>query len=73
MRKYIRKITVLGGLALSMVAAQTASADAVADFYKGKKVTHVASYGAGGNYTLYSRLVARHIGKQLPGNPNIVV
>jgi hypothetical protein len=59
MRKYIRKITVLGGLALSMVAAQTASAD--------------ASYGAGGNYTLYSRLVARHIGKQIPGNPNIVV
>jgi tripartite-type tricarboxylate transporter receptor subunit TctC len=50
-----------------------AQADAVADFYRGKTVTLVVGYGPGGGYDVYARLVARHIGRHIPGNPTIVV
>jgi tripartite-type tricarboxylate transporter receptor subunit TctC len=50
-----------------------AQADEVADFYKGKRVTLLVSYGPGGGYDVYARVLARHIGRHIPGNPNIVV
>ena len=43
------------------------------DFYRGKTVTIVVGYSAGGGYDQYTRLLARHIGRHIPGNPNIVV
>jgi tripartite-type tricarboxylate transporter receptor subunit TctC len=49
-----------------------ARADDAPDF-KGKTVTIVASFEAGGPYDFYSRLVARYIGTHLPGNPNVIV
>lgn len=49
-----------------------ASADAVADFYKGKTITFFIGYSPGGGYDTYARTVARHMGKHIPGNPNIV-
>lgn len=56
-----------------LVASASAQADSVADFYKGKTVTVYAGYGAGGGYDAYARLLAGHIGKHLPGNPQTVV
>jgi tripartite-type tricarboxylate transporter receptor subunit TctC len=50
-----------------------AKADAVADFYRGKTVTLVVGYGPGGGYDVYARLVGRHLGRHIPGNPNVVV
>jgi len=47
-------------------------ADAVADFYKGKDVELYIGYKPGGGYDGYARLIARHMGKHIPGNPNIV-
>ena len=38
----------------------------------GKNVTLIIGFGAGGGYDLWGRLVARHIGKHLPGNPTVV-
>jgi tripartite-type tricarboxylate transporter receptor subunit TctC len=49
--------------------AQAQSPDA---FYKGKTVTIFIGYGAGGGYDLYSRLLARHLGKHLAGNPTVI-
>jgi tripartite-type tricarboxylate transporter receptor subunit TctC len=46
---------------------------AVADFYRGKTVRIVVGFSAGGGYDQYTRLIARHISKYIPGNPNIVV
>src|SRR4051812_16190107 len=43
------------------------------DFYAGKTVTLIVGYGPGGGYDLYARLIARHLGKHIPGAPNIVV
>lgn len=43
------------------------------DFFKGKTVTLYIGTPVGGGYDLYGRLVARHIGRHLPGKPTIVV
>ena len=56
--------------ALSLVAIPQASAD---DFYKGKTLTFVVGFSAGGGFDTYTRLIARHIGKHIPGNPTVVV
>ena len=41
-------------------------------FYEGKQVRMVIRSGVGGGYDLYSRRLARHIGKHIPGNPAVV-
>src|ERR1700689_3569197 len=50
-----------------------ARADAVADFYKGRAITLIVGYGPGGGYDLSARLLARHLGRHIPGNPTVVV
>ncbi|MDF2120145.1 tripartite tricarboxylate transporter substrate-binding protein [Roseiarcaceae bacterium H3SJ34-1] len=62
---------------ISLIAALAASAtaraqNAVADFYHGKQINLVIASSAGGGYDLYGRLVARYIGKYIPGNPNVI-
>ena len=70
-----RRIASAFGAALMFAtihAAAPARADAVADFYKGKTITIVVSFGAGGAYGLYTQLLARHLSKFVPGNPTFV-
>ncbi len=52
-------------------APSVARADAVSDFFAGKVINLVIASGEGG-YDLYGRLVSRHLGKHIPGNPRIV-
>ena len=60
-------------ITLALTAASSAHAqDAVSNFYKGRQLTVIIPSSVGGGYDLYGRLVARHIGKHLPGNPNVV-
>lgn len=54
------------------VAAGPALADSVADFYKGKTINLIIGLPAGGGYDAYGRLIARHIGDHIPGNPAVV-
>lgn len=61
----------LAAMAVIAVTA-TARADSVADFYKGKTVELYIGYSVGGGYDTYARLLARHIGKHIPGNPTVV-
>jgi tripartite-type tricarboxylate transporter receptor subunit TctC len=61
-----------GCLALAMLYAGPARADAVEDFYRGKNVSLVTPDAAGGGYDTYGRLVGRYIGEFIPGKPNIV-
>jgi tripartite-type tricarboxylate transporter receptor subunit TctC len=53
--------------AMPAVAADTA------EFYKGRNVTLGVPNSAGGGYDVYTRALARHIGRHIPGNPNIIV
>ena len=55
------------------MATREASAQSPADFYRGKDVHIVVGSGVGGGYDVYSRALARHWGRHIPGNPNIVV
>jgi tripartite-type tricarboxylate transporter receptor subunit TctC len=60
---------VLIGLGTSPARAQ----DSVAEFYRGRNLNLIVGYSAGGGYDTYSRILARHLGKHIPGNPAIVV
>src|SRR5690242_456135 len=42
-------------------------------FYKGKTIRIIVGAAAGGGYDTYSRTIARHFGKHIPGNPVLVV
>ncbi|MCC2097469.1 MAG: hypothetical protein KDJ29_11295 [Hyphomicrobiales bacterium] len=59
--------------AIALLAAPIAMSGAqAADFYKGRKITMIIPSSAGGGYDTYARLLARHIGRHIPGNPDIV-
>ncbi|MGH7818077.1 MAG: hypothetical protein ACREOR_11865 [Candidatus Binatia bacterium] len=45
----------------------------VADFYRGKVVRIVVGFPPGGGADVYSRLIARHLGRFIPGNPTLAV
>jgi tripartite-type tricarboxylate transporter receptor subunit TctC len=60
-------------LAIVSCSAETARADPVADFYRGKQIILMVGSSPGGGYDAVARVVARHLGKLVPGNPNIIV
>jgi tripartite-type tricarboxylate transporter receptor subunit TctC len=67
------RLAALATLALALPALAVAPAQAdVSGFYKGKTINGVIGYPPGGGYDLYMRTLARHMGRHLPGNPNIV-
>jgi tripartite-type tricarboxylate transporter receptor subunit TctC len=69
-----RSITVvLAILAAWEPAMRVASAEDVAAFYKGRTVEVLAGAEPGSGYDGYARIVARHIGKHIPGNPTVIV
>jgi tripartite-type tricarboxylate transporter receptor subunit TctC len=63
------------GTSFSVEAAQSRTFDekASADFYRGKTVTIVVGFAPGGGYDISARLVARHMGKHMSGNPSVIV
>jgi len=76
-RHYVARLSApLSALALVGALAATpspAAADAVADFYKGKTVTIIVAAGPGGNYSVYSLLLAPYWKKYMPGNPTFII
>lgn len=50
-----------------------ASGASAQDFYTDKTIRFIVGQGAGGGYDTYTRTIARHIGKHIPGNPSAVV
>lgn len=59
-------------VATTLATPMAVRADAVSDFYEGRQVRLLIGYTAGGGYDTYARLLARHLGKHIPGNPTIV-
>lgn len=60
-------------LAAALAALFVATGAARADTLEGKTVSVLVPSTAGGGYDIYARLVARHIGRHLPGKPNVIV
>src|SRR3954468_2049055 len=62
-----------GALLLAIALGGAPSlAQEVPDFYRGKTMTIIIPIGTGGAYDAYARMVSRHLGKWLPGNPTII-
>jgi tripartite-type tricarboxylate transporter receptor subunit TctC len=60
------------GAAMLAVGARLVHAAGVEDFYKGRNISLIVGYSAGGGYDAYARLLARYIGKHIPGDPAII-
>ena len=60
-------------LVLALVFASSHNARAQAPFYQDKTIRIVAGYGAGSVDDAWTRLIARYLGKYIPGNPNFIV
>jgi tripartite-type tricarboxylate transporter receptor subunit TctC len=59
-------------IAVSILSGARASAESVADFYKGKTITVYIGYGVGGGYDLFARTISRHMPRHIPGNPTML-
>lgn len=60
-------------IAGSLATLSPARADDVTDFYRGKTLTMIVGYSAGGGYDIYARAIARFMGDHVPGAPKVVV
>jgi tripartite-type tricarboxylate transporter receptor subunit TctC len=69
-RDHVRHAVMVAGLLLA--AANFAVADDVAGFYKNRNVDEYVGYSTGGAYDFYARVIGRHMGAHLPGNPTLV-
>ena len=60
-------------IAASLANGSPGRADEIADFYRGKSLTLIVGYSAGGGYDIYARAIARFMGDHVPGAPKVVV
>jgi tripartite-type tricarboxylate transporter receptor subunit TctC len=71
-----RRDRFFGKAALALLAAlmpaAVALAQSAADFYKGRDIDLYIGYSTGGAYDLYARVIGRHMGAHIPGNPTLV-
>ena len=58
--------------AAMVLLPQAAAAQAADQFFKGKTINLYIGFGPGGTYDYYGRLVARFIGRHIPGEPTVV-
>lgn len=63
----------MAGFVLLAAMSTTAAAQGDVDFYKGKTISIVVGFAPGGSYDAYARLVGRHIGRYVPGQPKVIV
>jgi tripartite-type tricarboxylate transporter receptor subunit TctC len=59
-------------VSLLVLLLDQAKAEPVTDFYRGRTVTLYIGYSVGGGYDNYARVLARHLGNHIPGNPSIL-
>jgi tripartite-type tricarboxylate transporter receptor subunit TctC len=67
-----RAVTFIAAFMALASTAATAAADPVADFYKGKTLDLIIPSSPGGDYDIRGRMIARFMGRYIPGHPNIV-
>jgi tripartite-type tricarboxylate transporter receptor subunit TctC len=59
--------------AAALLSVSPASADAIADFYRGRSISLYVSFPPGGGYDIYARVLAPHFTRHIPGSPTIVI
>src|SRR5882672_8217914 len=68
MREHMRRL-----FFLALIAALNATPAVAQDFYRGKTVTIMVGFSPGGGFDINARVLARHLGRDIPGNPVVVV
>ncbi len=69
-KRFLCVVELLIGLAFLVGASATAFGE---EFYKGKVIRFIVGAAPGGGYDTYTRTIARHIGRYIPGNPTPIV
>src|SRR5262249_6292061 len=69
---YNNRVALLLAASVLFTAVSTA-AQSVSEFYAGRQITFIVGASTGGGYDRQARLVARHLGKHIPGDPTIIV
>lgn len=72
MRRCAMRALALALAIISWPQSYAAANDAVETFYKGRTISSIVPFGPGGGYAIYNQIMARHLGKFIPGNPQIV-
>jgi tripartite-type tricarboxylate transporter receptor subunit TctC len=67
----LARVAAMAGLALTALPCALPAAGQ--DFYAGKRLSILVNYDAGGPNDIEARLIARHIGRLIPGNPGVIV
>src|SRR3712207_3336327 len=73
MERLTRRTIAVAGLLPFAVLASPVAADPVREFYSGRTVEILVGAAAAGGYDLAARAVANHIGRHIPGEPNVIV
>ena len=64
---------IAGSLATVAACASLAASTQAANYFDGKTITVTVPSGSGGTYHVYCLLIAAHLGRHIPGNPNVIV
>ena len=66
-------ISAVSGILILGLITSASSSFAQENFFKGKVIRVIVGFSPGGGFDTYSRTMARHIGKHIPGNPTVIV
>ena len=69
-RKFSHLVNIVIGL---VFVGGSPTAGVTQEFYQGKTVRIIVGFSAGGGFDTYSRVIARHLGKHITGNPTVIV
>ena len=72
MRRSPRHFVAALAAALLFAATRLAGAQSPADFYKNRNIDEYIGYSTGGAYDFYARVIGRHMGAHIPGNPTLI-
>ena len=64
---------IASAIGVLVAVAQPALADEISNFYKGKTVSIVVAHEVGTGFDIYARMLAPHLSRHIPGNPNVIV
>ncbi|MGH8733706.1 MAG: hypothetical protein ACREVB_08500, partial [Burkholderiales bacterium] len=68
----MRRLLVISTISIASLIATPAAADSAADFYRGKTLNIVVGHESGTGYDFFGRALSRHVGRHVPGAPNVV-
>ena len=69
----LRLAVIIGWMLIPSQLLRDSALGQTAPFYQGKTIRIIVGFTAGGLYDQYARILARHMPKYIPGNPNIIV